>query len=305
MKVLIATAKPFAPAAVQGIREIVEDAGYELALLEKYQENSELLEAVADANALIIRSDKITREVMDAAPNLRIVVRAGAGYDNVDLQAAREKGVCVMNTPGQNSNAVAELAFGMMVLKARNKYNGKAGTELKGKKLGIHAFGNVGRLVALIGKGFSMDIYAFDPFLNADQIKAEGVTPVESAEALYQKCDYISLHIPSNEKTKKSIGYDLLKMLPSNGTLVNTARKEVIDEEGLMKLMDERDDIYYLSDIAPDTRDLFEDKYPDNVFFTPKKMGAQTSEANINAGLASANQIIGFLKNGDETFKVN
>lgn len=305
MKVLVATVKPFAPAAVDGIRNIIENAGYELALLEKYESNDELLEAVKDADALIIRSDKITREVLGAAQQLKIVVRAGAGYDNVDLEAATEKGVCVMNTPGQNSNAVAELALGMMILKARNKYNGKAGTELKGKKLGIHAFGNVGKLVARIAQGFNMDVYAYDPFLSAADIKKENVTPVNSAEELYSNCQYISLHIPSNEKTKGSINYDLLKSMPANGTVVNTARKEVVHEDDLLKLMAERDDISYLSDIAPDKRADFEDKFEDRVFFTPKKMGAQTAEANINAGLASANQIIGYLENGIETFKVN
>jgi D-3-phosphoglycerate dehydrogenase len=305
MKVLVATVKPFAPAAVDGISKIVKDAGYELALLEKYESNDALLEAIEDADAVIIRSDKITREVLDAAKNLKIVVRAGAGYDNVDLEAATEKGVCVMNTPGQNSNAVAELALGMMVLKARNNYNGKPGTELKGKKLGIHAFGNVGRLVAKIARGFGMEVYAFDPFLEAADIEKEKVRPVDSAEILYSTCQYISLHIPSNEKTKQSINYDLLKNMPTNGCLVNTARKEVIHEDDLLTLMEERKDIQYISDIAPDKRADFEGKYPDRVFFTPKKMGAQTAEANINAGLASANQIIGYLEKGIETFKVN
>jgi D-3-phosphoglycerate dehydrogenase len=305
MKVLVATVKPFAPAAVDGIREIVENAGYELALLEKYDDNSELLKAIADADAVIIRSDKITREVLNAGGQLKIVVRAGAGYDNVDLEAATEKGVCVMNTPGQNSNAVAELALGMMVLMARNKYNGKPGTELKDKKLGIHAFGNVGKLVAKIGQGFGMDVYAFDPFVDDAAIKAEDVIPLGSAEDLYSQCDYISLHIPSNEKTKQSINFRLLKGLPKNGTLVNTARKEVIHEDELLKLMAERDDIRYLSDIAPDQLAVFEEKFGDRVFFTPKKMGAQTAEANINAGLAAARQIIDYLEKGIETFKVN
>jgi D-3-phosphoglycerate dehydrogenase len=305
MKVLIATEKPFAPVAVQGIREIVEGAGYELALLEKYTGKEELLAAVSDADAVIIRSDQITPEVLDAAKQLRIVVRAGAGYDNVDLDAATAKGVCVMNTPGQNSNAVAELALGMMVLRARNKYNGKPGTELKGKKVGIHAFGNVGKLVALIAQGFGMEVLAFDPFVPADEILAAGVTPVNSAEELYSKCPYVSLHIPANDKTRQSIGYELLKFMPANGTLVNTARKEVIHEDELLKLMAEREDIFYASDIAPDKKAEFEEKFPDRTFFTPKKMGAQTAEANINAGLAAARQIIDYLENGIETFKVN
>jgi D-3-phosphoglycerate dehydrogenase len=305
MKVLIATEKPFAPEAVNGIREIIEQANYELALLENYNDKSELLAAVADVDAIIIRSDKITREVMDAAKQLKIVVRAGAGYDNVDLAAATEKGVTVMNTPGQNSNAVAELALGMMVLKARNKYSGKAGTELKDKNLGIHAYGNVGRLVGNIAKGFGMKIFAFDPFVDKSSIEKDGVTALDSVEALYEKCQYISLHIPANDKTKNSINYNLLNLMPQNGTLVNTARKEVVDEDGLLKLMEDRNDIGYLSDIAPDARETFEQKYSDRVFFTPKKMGAQTAEANINAGLASANQIVGFLKNGVTTYKVN
>lgn len=305
MKILVATEKPFAPAAVDGIRKIADEAGYELALLEKYGDNSELLAAVKDADAMIVRSDKITREVLKAAENLKIVVRAGAGYDNVDLEAATEKGICVMNTPGQNSNAVAELALGMMVLSARNKYNGKPGTELKGKKLGIHAFGNVGRLVASIAQGFGMKVMAFDPFVEASQIRSADVTPVNSVEELYSKCQYISLHIPSNAKTKQSINYDLLTLLPKNGTLVNTARNEVVHEDDLLRLMAERDDLFYVSDIAPDKKADFEEKYEDRIFFTPKKMGAQTAEANINAGLAAANQIIDFLEKGIETFKVN
>lgn len=305
MKVLIATEKPFAPIAVNGIREIIQKAGFELALLENYKDKAELLSAVKDAHAVIIRSDLITQEVMEAAPNLKIVVRAGAGYDNVDLAAATKHGVVVMNTPGQNSNAVAELAIGMMLLKARNDYNGKAGTELKGKNIGIHAYGNVGRLVGHIAKGFGMHVFAYDPFVDKARIKSEGVTVVDTMEELYQNCQYISLHIPANDQTKKSINYDLLKKLPKNGTLVNTARKEVVDEAGLLKLMEERTDIFYLSDIAPDSKELFEQKFADRIFFTPKKMGAQTAEANINAGLAAANQIVGYLKEGIDTFKVN
>ncbi|HKL37490.1 MAG TPA: NAD(P)-dependent oxidoreductase, partial [Bacteroidales bacterium] len=234
-----------------------------------------------------------------------IIVRGGAGYDNVDLESASAKGIVVMNTPGQNSNAVAELALGMMVYFARNQYNGKAGTELRGKSLGIHAFGNVGRLVAEIARGFNMDIYAYDPFESDEKIREFGVTPVGSAEELYEKCQYVSLHIPANSKTKGSIGFDLLKKMPANATLVNTARKEVIDEDGLLKIMDQRDDFNYISDIAPDCKDEFEKKYEGRFFFTPKKMGAQTSEANINAGLAAANQIRDYFENGDKTFQVN
>ena len=304
-KILVATEKPFHPDAVEGIKQIASKAGYEVTLLEKYKEKSELLEAVKDANALIIRSDKATSEVIEAGKNLEIIVRGGAGYDNVDLEAASAKGIVVMNTPGQNSNAVAELALGMMVYFARNQFNGKAGTELRGKTLGIHAFGNVGRLVAEIARGFKMDIYAYDPFEKDEKIRELGVTPVGSVEELYKKCPYVSLHIPANKDTKGSIGYELLKKMPANATLVNTARKEVIDEEGLLKIMEERDDFNYLSDVAPDCKDEFEKKYEGRFFFTPKKMGAQTSEANLNAGLAAANQIRDYFENGDKTFQVN
>jgi D-3-phosphoglycerate dehydrogenase len=304
-KILVATEKPFHPKAVEGIKQIASKAGYEVNVLEKYKDKSELLEAVKDANALIIRSDKATSEVIEAGKNLEIIVRGGAGYDNVDLEAASAKGIVVMNTPGQNSNAVAELALGMMVYFARNQFNGKAGTELRGKTLGIHAFGNVGRLVAEIARGFNMDIYAYDPFEKDEKIREFGVTPVGSVEELYEKCQYVSLHIPANNETKGSIGYDLLKKMPANATLVNTARKEVIDEDGLLKVMQERDDFNYLSDIAPDCKEEFEKKYEGRFFFTPKKMGAQTSEANINAGLAAANQIRDYFENGDKTFQVN
>jgi D-3-phosphoglycerate dehydrogenase / 2-oxoglutarate reductase len=304
-KILVATEKPFAPAAVTAIGEIVENAGYELGLLEKYTSQDELLAAVKDADAMIIRSDKANQSVVEAAGNLKIIVRAGAGYDNIDLEACNAKGIVAMNTPGQNSNAVAELAIGMMVLMARNNYNGKAGTELRGKTLGIHAYGNVGRYVAEIAKGFGMKIYAFDPFLTKEQIQADGVEPVESAEELYSKCQYISLHIPANEKTKKSIGFELLGKMPKNAVLVNTARKEVINEESLIKTFDQRPDFKYLSDIAPDNAAQIAEKYEGRFFFTPKKMGAQTAEANINAGIAAANQIVNYFKNGDTTFQVN
>lgn len=305
MKILVATEKPFAPAAVALIKEVVIAEGHEFALLEKYTDNSELYAAVADADAMIVRSDKVTKEVVDAAKNLKIVVRAGAGYDNLDLDALSAKNIVAMNTPGQNSNAVAELAFGMMVFLARGKYNGKAGTELKEKKIGIHAYGNVGRYVATIAKGFGMEVYAFDPFVDDALIEADGVKVVKSMEELYTTCQYVSLHIPANDKTKKSIGFDILSKMPKNAVLVNTARKEVIDEEGMLKLMAEREDFKYLSDIAPDCREEMESKYTDRVFFTPKKMGAQTSEANINAGVAGANQIAKFLATGDITYKVN
>ena len=293
MKVLIATEKPFAKVAVDGIRQEIEAAGYELALLEKYTEKAQLLNAVKDADAVIIRSDIIDNEVLDAAKQLKIVVRAGAGYDNVDLAAATAHNVVVMNTPGQNSNAVAELV--------RNFYNGKAGTELKGKKLGILAFGNVGRNVARIAAGFDMDIYAYDAFCPKEAIEAAGVHAVDSTEALFDACDIVSLHIPATPETKNSINYDMVNRLPKGGILVNTARKEVIDEAGLIKLMEEREDLKYVSDIAPAAADEFAGRY----FATPKKMGAQTAEANINAGIAAAKQIVGFLRDGITKFQVN
>ncbi len=304
-KVLVATEKPFAPAAVAQIKKVVAEAGYEFALLEKYANQADFVNAVADADALIIRSDKATREVIEAGNNLKIIVRAGAGYDNIDLVAATEKGVVAMNTPGQNSNAVAELALGMMTFMARNQFNGKAGTELSGKKLGIHAYGHVGKLVADIARGFGMEIYAFDPFIPKENIEKDGVNVLDSAEALYETCQYISLHIPANEQTKKSINYKLLSSMPPNGVLVNTARKEVIDEDDLLKVFAERDDFKYLSDIAPDCADEIAGRFEGRFFFTPKKMGAQTAEANINAGIAAAKQIVGFLENGDTTFQVN
>ncbi len=304
-KVLVATVKPFAPAAVQGIREIVEKAGYQFLLLEKYSDQGDLLKAVADADALIVRSDKVTEEVFAAAKNLKIVVRAGAGYDNVDLEAASEKGVVVMNTPGQNSNAVAELAMGMMVYMARGCFNGKPGTELKGKKLGLHAYGNVGVNVSRIAKGFGMEILALDPFIEKDEIEKDDVKAVDSVDALYGVCDYISLHIPANDKTKKSINYELMSLMPKGATLVNTARAEVVCEDSLLKMFREREDFKYVSDIAPECKAEIEEKYPGRFYFTPKKMGAQTAEANINAGIAAANQIISFLEKGDRTFQVN
>ena len=305
MKVLIATEKPFAKVAVDGIRKEIEAAGYELVLLEKYTEKAQLLDAVKDVNAIIIRSDIVDKEVLDAAKKLKIVVRAGAGYDNVDLAEATAHDVCVMNTPGQNSNAVAELAFGMMIMAVRNFYNGKAGTELMGKKLGIHAYGNVGRNVARIAKGIGMDIYAYDAFCPKEAINADGVTPVDSAEELYKTCDVVSLHIPATPETRKSINYGMVNLMPKNGLLVNTARKEVIDEEGLLKLMEERQDLKYVTDIMPDMNEEFAAKCAGRYFSTPKKMGAQTAEANINAGIAAAKQIVAYFKDGCEKFRVN
>lgn len=303
-KVLVATDKPFAASAASQIKAIVEEAGYKCAFLEKYTSKQQLLEAVADAEALIIRSDIVDAEVVAAAPKLKIVVRAGAGYDNIDLKACTEKGVVAMNTPGQNSNAVAELAFGMMIYQIRKQFNGSSGTELMGKTLGIHAYGNVGRHVARIAKGFQMEVYAFDPFVDAAAMQADGVTPVSSVDELYSKCQFVSLHIPANDKTKKSIGFELLSKMPKGAMLVNTARKEVIDEDGLKKIFEERKDFTYVSDIAPDcAADLA--PFAGRFFFTPKKMGAQTEEANNNAGMAAARQIIGFFEHNDVRFKVN
>ncbi|MDD4821931.1 MAG: 3-phosphoglycerate dehydrogenase [Bacteroidales bacterium] len=304
MKVLVATDKPFAKVAVDGIRSTIEKAGFTLALLEKYTEKKQLLDAVADADAIIVRSDIIDAEVIEAAKQLKIVVRAGAGFDNIDLDAATKNKVCVMNTPGQNSNAVAELALGMMVYAFRNFYNGTSGAELMGKKLGIHAFGNVGRNVARIAKGFGMEVYAFDAYCPAEAIASAGVTPVNSAEELYTTCQIISLHIPATAETKKSINYDLLNKMPKNALLVNTARKEVIDEEQMLQLMKDRADFKYVTDIEPSMKEAFA-AFEGRYFATPKKMGAQTSEANINAGLAAAEQIVDFIVNGNTRFKVN
>ena len=304
-KVLVATEKPFAKVAVDGIRKITDEAGYELALLEKYTDPADLLKAVADADALIIRSDKATKDVINAGKNLKIIVRAGAGYDNIDLAAATEKGVVAMNTPGQNSNAVAELALGMMVFMARGQFKGASGSELKGKKLGIHAYGNVGKLVAGIAKGFGMEVYAYDPFVADEIIAKDGVTVLKSVDDLYGKCQYISLHIPANEKTKKSINYELLTKMPKGATLVNTARKEVVCEDSLKKVFAERPDFKYISDIAPECHADLLAQYADRYYSTPKKQGAETAEANINAGLAAASQIVGFFERNDRTFQVN
>lgn len=304
MKVLVATEKPFAAAAVEGIKKEVEAAGNELVLLEKYTEKQQLLDAVADAYALIVRSDKVTAEVFDAAKQLKIVVRAGAGYDNIDCEAAKAKGVVAENTPGQNSNAVAELVFGMLVAAVRNFYNGKAGTELYGKKLGILAFGNVGRNVARIAKGFGMDVYAYDAFCPADVIEAAGVHAVANQDALFETCDVVSLHIPATPETKQSINKALVGKMKKGGILVNTARKEVINEPELISLMAERADLKFVTDIMPDANDEFA-KFEGRYFTTPKKMGAQTAEANINAGIAAAKQINAFFKDGCTKFQVN
>ncbi len=305
MKILVATEKAFVPVAVKLIREVVESAGHELALLENYKNVSELLEAVSDADAMIVRSDLVTAQVLDAAKKLRIVVRAGAGYDNLDLAACTAHKVVAMNTPGQNSNAVAELAFEMMLYQARSGFAGKSGTELRGKTLGLHAFGNVGRYMAEIAKGFGMDVFAFDPFIAEEEFRKQNVKICKSVEDLYSSCQYVSLHIPANDKTKKSVGYELLRKMPADAVLVNTARKEVIDEEGLLRIFGERKDIKYLSDVEPDAKALFEENYKGRFIFTAKKMGAQTEEANINAGAAAAHQIADYFKTGNERFKVN
>ena len=305
MKVLIATEKPFAAVAVDGMREVIEGAGAELVLLEKYTDKADLLAAVADVDALIIRSDKVDAEVLDAARNLKIVVRAGAGYDNIDLAAATAHNVSAQNTPGQNSNAVAELVFGLAVMMCRNMYNGTSGSELKDKTLGIQAFGQVGRNVARIARGFGMSISALDPFCPDAVMEEAGVTPVHSVEQLYKDNKVVSIHIPATPETRGSIGYDLIASMPKGGLLINTARKEVIDEEGLIRALDARPDLKYAADVAPERAMEIKERFGDRVFFTPKKMGAQTSEANVNAGIAAARQVIAFLTTGEDRFRVN
>jgi D-3-phosphoglycerate dehydrogenase len=304
-KILVATEKPFAKVAVDGIKKIIEDAGFEIVVLENYSQKVELMKAVSDADAIIIRSDIVDSEVIEAAKKLKIVVRAGAGYDNIDLAAAKAKSVVAMNTPGQNSNAVAELAIGMMVFAARNNFNGLSGTELKGKKLGLHAYGHVGKAVATIARGFKMEIYAFDPFVDKKTIEAEGIHYFDNVNDLYKTCQYVSLHMPATAQTKKSINFDLLSLMPKGATLINTARKEVIDEEGLLKMFTERADFKYVSDVEPDCKGLIAEKFSGRFYFTPKKIGAQTAEANNNAGLAAARQIVGFFTKNDTTYQVN
>ncbi len=304
MKVLIATAKPFAAEAVQGIKKEFEGTGHEVVLLEKYETNEQLLDAVKDVDAMIVRSDKITAEVLDAAKNLKIVVRAGAGFDSIDCQYAKEKNVVVENTPGQNANAVAELVMGMLVYVARNHFNGKSGHELMGRRLGLLAFGNVGRNVARIAKGFGMEVSAYDAFVPAEAIEKEGVHACKDQKDLFEISDVLSLHIPATPETIKSINYDMVNLMPKGGILVNAARKEVIDEEGLLKLMNEREDLRYIADIMPDMDEEFK-KFGTRYFATPKKMGAQTAEANINAGIAAARQINAFFTDGCTKFQVN
>ncbi|MCQ2289395.1 MAG: 3-phosphoglycerate dehydrogenase [Muribaculaceae bacterium] len=304
MKILVATEKPFAPVAVQGIKEVVENAGHELVLVEKGTK-ADMLAAVVDAAGLIVRSDKVDKEVFDAAKELKVVVRAGAGYDNIDLAEATAHGVCVMNTPGQNANAVAELVMGMVVTLIRNRYNGTSGTELLGKTLGIHAYGAVGRNVARIAKGFGMKVSALDPWVKDEVMEADGITPVHSLEDLYKNNQYVSLHIPATNETRGSVNKALVELMPKNGVLINAARKEVIDEASLAEALEARTDLRYVADVKPDAAAEYEEKFGDRVMFTPKKMGAQTAEANINAGLAAANQVVAHLKDGFNRFQVN
>lgn len=304
-KILVATEKPFSKTAVSNIRSVVEEAGFVFLLIEKYTQKAQLLKAVADVDALIIRSDIVDKEVIEAAKNLKIVIRAGAGYDNIDLKAATEKKVVAMNTPGQNANAVAELAMGMMIYVNRNGFDGSTGTELRGKSIGIHAYGYVGRLVALIAKGFGMKVFAFDPYVDPVIIEHDGITVEKSVQDLYSKCQYVSVHIPLDDKTRDSINLDLMKLMPTGATIVNTARKEVIHESSLLKMFEERADFRYISDITPNCKDQITGKYEGRYLFTLKKAGAQTAEANNNAGIAAAKQIVSFFKNGDVTFQVN
>lgn len=304
MKILVFTEKPFAPAAVKAIANTINASGNEMELVERGT-RADLIEAVAKADGLIVRSDVIDADIMDAAPNLKVIVRAGAGYDNIDLAAATAKGICVMNTPGQNSNAVAELVFGMIVMMCRNQYNGTSGSELKDKRLGIYAFGQVGRNVARIAKGFGMKLSALDLFVADAVMEAEGVAPLHDVNTLFSENDFVSLHIPATPETKGSIGYDLVMRMPKNGVLINTARKEIIDEDGLIKALQERPDLRYVSDIKPSKSEEFEKLFGPRVFFTPKKMGAQTAEANFNAGVAAAEQAIAYLKDGWNKYQVN
>ena len=305
MKILVATEKPFAKAAVDGIREIAVAAGHELALLEKYTDKAQFIEAVADADALIVRSDKVTAEVIAAAPKLKIVVRAGAGYDNLDLAACTARGIVAMNTPGQNSNAVAELAIAMMIFMSRNRFTPGTGSEIQGKTLGIQAYGNVGKLVAAKAKALGMKVMAFDPYVPAEKMQEEGVSPAQSLEQMYESCDFISLHIPATPQTVGSIGYNLISRMPKGGCLVNTARKEVINEAELAKVLEERTDLKYVTDVAAATQAELDEKFGKRVFATPKKMGAETAEANVNAGLAAARQIVAYFAEGCTKFQLN
>lgn len=304
MKILVATEKPFAAVAVDGIRKVIEESGNEMVLLEKGSKE-DFINAVADVEGLIVRSDIVDATILDAAKNLKVIVRAGAGVDSIDLSGAKQRGICVMNTPGQNSNAVAELVFGMLIMIIRNNFNGTSGSELKGKKLGIHAYGQVGRNVARIAKGLGMEVSALDPFVKDEDMIADGIKPLHSVEELYKSNQYVSLHIPATSETKKSIGEKLIKLMPKNAVLINTARKEIIDEESLTIALKERTDVRYIADIKPDNAEAMKSEFADRVFFTPKKMGAQTAEANINAGIAAAKQSVAFLKDGWNKYQVN
>lgn len=305
MKILLATEKAFAPVAVTSMREVIDSAGFKLDLLESYKSKDDLIAAVADADGLIVRSDLVTKEVLDAAARLKIVIRAGAGYDNIDIESCTSHKVIAMNTPGQNANAVAELVFAMMLYQIRGGFNGKSGTELRGKSIGIHAFGHIGKLVAEIAKGFSMYVYAYDPFVPEADIRKYGIKVLKRAEEMYRICHFISLHLPLNSATRQTIGYDLVSKMPSPATIINTARKEIIDENGLLRAFEERQDLVYLSDVEPDSKAIFAEKFKGRYLFTAKKMGAQTEEANINAGVAAARQIVDYFINGNETFRVN
>ena len=304
MKILVATEKPFAAVAVDGIKKVIEESGNEMVLLEKGSKE-DFINAVADVEGLIVRSDIVDATILDAAKNLKVIVRAGAGVDSIDLSGAKQRGICVMNTPGQNSNAVAELVFGMLIMMIRNNFNGTSGSELKGKKLGIHAYGQVGRNVARIAKGLGMEVSALDPFVKDEDMIADGIKPLHSVEELYKSNQYVSLHIPVTSETKKSIGEKLIKLMPKNAVLINTARKEIIDEESLTIALKERTDVRYIADVKPDNAEAMKSEFADRVFFTPKKMGAQTAEANINAGIAAAKQSVAFLKDGWNKYQVN
>jgi D-3-phosphoglycerate dehydrogenase len=305
MKILVATEKPFASIAISQIRQVIEAAGHQLSLLEKYKDVSELLPAVADADAIIVRSDMVTPRVLDAAAKLKIVVRAGAGYDNLDLESCNAHNVVAMNTPGQNSNAVAELVFELILYQIRGGFSGRTGTELRGKTIGLHGFGNVGKYVSDIARGFGMDIYAYDPFVSERVMKNNNAKQSVSLDEMYRKCQYISLHMPFNEITRKSVGYGLLVRMPHNAVLINTARKEIIDEDALLKIFGERPDFSYLADVEPDCKSVFVEKYKGRFIFTDKKMGAQTEEANINAGVAAARQIVDYFRTGNEKYRLN
>lgn len=303
-KILIATEKPFSPVAVKKISKIFKKAGYELSVLEKYESRQELLDALKDAEGAIIRSDKFDAEVLNAAEKLKIVVRAGAGYDNVDLETATKNNVVVMNTPGQNSNAVAELAIGLAIFGIREMFSGKPGAELRGRTLGLHGFGYVARNVFRIARAFGMKVIVYTRF-SKHAAAAIGLKVTNSLEQLYEKSDIVSIHVPAKGEHVRSVTHEILQHLKDNAIVVNTARKEVINEPDLLKIMEEKPQMKYLSDVTPDSEDVFMEKFEGRYFFTPKKAGAQTSEANINAGVAAAEQIVDFFEKGDVTYKVN